>query len=322
MRTRVPAFALATALALLGVGPAAGGEPADPFTGIRVRRDVVYADRPSGPLTLDVYRRADARAPSPVLLFLHGGGWVMGSKQDALPEAYPPVPSQGGRTWPSMLPYLRRGLAVVSADYRLAGVAAAPAAVDDCRQALAWVTAQGAKYGLDPRRVVTIGASAGGHLALMVAFTATSPSRVLGAVDLYGITDVPPLLDTPAERPWATEWIGKRADARAMAQRMSPLALVHPGLPPVLIVHSDVDAVVPYDQGQRLAQALRAAGVSVELVTLPGGVHGFLTASEHARLERSVLTFLERVGALGERASESERRSPQQEGKRQDQQAR
>jgi dipeptidyl aminopeptidase/acylaminoacyl peptidase len=124
---------------------------------------------------------------------------------------------------------------------------------------------------------------------------------VRGAIDLYGITDVPPLLDTPDLRPWATDWIGKRPDARDMARRMSPLTLVRAGLPPVLIVHSDADTVVPYDQAERLVRALRDAGVSVELLTLPGAVHGFLTPGEHARLERSVLDLLDRVGLLAER---------------------
>jgi len=320
MRPRRLPGMLATSLMLLGAVTAAGDEPAGPLAGVTVRRDVTYATTTNGPLTLDVYRSAGARAPSPVLIFLHGGGWIMGSKHDALPEVYR-APSYGDRTWPSMLPYLRRGLAVVSPDYRLAGVASAPAAVDDCRHALEWVGAHGSEHGLDPRRVVTIGASAGGHLALMTAFDADSRVRVRGAIDLYGITDVPPLLATPDARPWASKWIGNGADAQALARRMSPLSLVRAGLPPVLIVHSDADAVVPYDQAERLAGALRAAGVSVDLVTLPGGLHGFLTSSEQARLEESVLAFLERVGLLAEPAKAAG--SPKHEdGDRQRQQAR
>jgi acetyl esterase/lipase len=256
---------LALALAACCATTSAGDAPADPLAGISVRRDVRYATAPSGALTLDVYRPAGARAPSPVLLFFHGGGWMMGSRRDALPEVHP-APSYGERTWPSMLPYLRRGVAVVSPDYRLTAVAPAPAAVEDAEHALAWVSAHGAEHGLDPTRIVTIGASAGGHLALMVAFGAEGRQRVRGAIDLYGITDLPPLLETPQARPWATDWIGRRADASDLARRMSPLALVRAGSPPVLIVHSDADAVVPYDQAERLARALRGAGV---ISTLP-----------------------------------------------------
>jgi acetyl esterase/lipase len=88
-----------------------------------------------------------------------------------------------------MLPYVKRGLALVTLDYRLAAEAPAPAAVEDCRRGLDWISTHGAHYGLDPSRVVTIGASAGGHLALMVAFTNggradAGTGRVIGAIDL------------------------------------------------------------------------------------------------------------------------------------------
>src|SRR5262245_10005188 len=115
---RLPAM-LPTALVLLAATASAGDTPSGPLAGVTVRSGVTYATPATGPLTLDVYRPGDARDPSPVLLFFHGGGWIMGSKLDALPEAYP-APSWDERTWPSMLPYLRRGLAVVSVDYRLA----------------------------------------------------------------------------------------------------------------------------------------------------------------------------------------------------------
>ena len=217
----------------------------------------------------------------------------MGSKLEVLPEVYPGPVYGGDRRWPSMLPYVQRGLAVVSLDYRLAAEAAAPAAVEDCRRGLEWIAAHGAEHGLDPKRVVTIGASAGGHLALMVAF---GPGRVLGAIDLYGITDVPPLLVPPTERPWAIEWIGPAPDREARARSVSPLSLVRAGLPPVLIVHSDVDDVVPYEQAERLARALTAAGVRVELVTFPGAAHGFFTPVERERLDATITAFLRRLG--------------------------
>ena len=83
---RLPGM-LALGLAMFGAAASAGDAPGDPLAGITVRRDVTYATAPSGPLTLDVYRPAGARAPSPVLLFFHGGGWIMGSKTRRAPEA-------------------------------------------------------------------------------------------------------------------------------------------------------------------------------------------------------------------------------------------
>jgi len=302
------AVVLAMDLTLAGTPAPLDAPPSLP-AGITRHRDIVYARGAKGPLTLDVYRSERPAGLRPVLLFFHGGGWVMGSKHDALPEVYPGPVYGGDRRWPSMLPYVQRGLAVVSPAYRLAAEAPAPAAVEDCRRSLEWISAHGAEYGLDAARVVTIGASAGGHLALMVAFGSDGhtgkPPRVLGAIDLYGITDVPPLLATPAERPWATEWIGSGSDAAERARLVSPLSLVRAGLPPVLIVHSDVDVVVPYDQAERLARALEAAGVQVDLVAFPGAVHGFFTPAERERLDAVIVAFLRRLGLVADGADAS-----------------
>lgn len=286
------AIVAAVALALAGPPVRANDFELPLPAGITRQRDVVYARGAKGPLTLDVYRPEPADGLRPVLLFFHGGGWIAGSKRDALPEVYLGPVQAGDRRWPSMLPYLERGLAVVSPTYRLAAEAPAPAAVEDCRRSLEWIATHGAEYGLDATRVVTIGASAGGHLALMVAFGA---GRVLGAIDLYGITDVVPLLAPPTERPWAIEWIGAAPDRDARARSVSPLSLVRPGLPPVLIVHSDVDAIVPYAQAERLARALEAARVQVELVTFPGALHGFFTPAERERLDAAITAFLRRL---------------------------
>jgi acetyl esterase/lipase len=278
---------------------------ASPLAGIAVERDLRYHQAETGPLTLDVYRRSGSSGLHPVLLFLHGGGWIVGSKEDALPEVYA-HPREAGRQWPSVLPYVRRGMAVVSVEYRLAKDAPAPAAIEDCRRALHWIATNGAAHGLDASRVVTFGPSAGGHLALMVAFTNggradVSPGRVVGAIDLYGIVDVEALRADP-RRPWAGQWIGSEPQPEARARRVSPLTLVRPNLPPVLIMHSDVDAVVPYEQSLRLVQALRDVKVPVELVTFPGAPHGFFDPAELARVEEHVVAFLARLGLIDQHA--------------------
>jgi acetyl esterase/lipase len=276
---------------LLGTLLGAAAPPSAHLAGIDVHRDIPYA-RDGRARTLDVYR-ATGPGLRPVLLFLHGGGWIGGSKNDAFPELYP-APRAGARRWPSMLPFLSRGLAVVTLDYRLAAEASAPAAVDDCRRGLDWIVAHGAAYGLDAARVVTIGPSAGGHLALMVAFAPRSP--VVGVVDLYGITDVGALLVKPTPRVWAVEWIGPQPSPATRAREVSPITLVRPGLPPVLIVHSVADAEVPYEQSLRLVDALRGAGVSIDLLRFENTPHGFFDDAELARLEGAILAFLARLG--------------------------
>jgi len=280
------------------VAPDAATVPALP-AGISVERDVVYAEVDGVSLALDVYRPEGRTEKLPVLLFLHGGGWMLGDKRDALPhEGRPAQAFQRGRRWPTMLPWLRHGVAVVAPRYRLSGEAPAPAALEDVQRALAWIGRDGAAHQLDPSRIVAIGPSAGGHLALLLGLAPLPEDapRPVGVIDLYGPTDVADLLPPSRNaRPFARRWIPEGEEQDALLRRVSPLAHVHAGAPPVLIVHGDADDVVPYAHSVRLADALRAAGVRVELVTLPGGRHGFLTEAELGVLERSVAAFLESI---------------------------
>jgi dipeptidyl aminopeptidase/acylaminoacyl peptidase len=119
---------------------------------------------------------------------------------------------------------------------------------------------------------------------------------VIGVVDLYGITDVGALLATPTPRAWAEKWIGPQPGRATRAREASPLTLVRAGLSPVLIVHGVADTVVPYEQSLRLADALRGAGVSVDLLRFEDAPHGFFDDAELARLEEAVLAFLAKLG--------------------------
>jgi len=118
----------------------------------RVDANIVYHTANNHQNKLDVYRPAEASQPTPVVIVIHGGGWVEGTKEERVLE---------------MMPYLQMGFAAVNAEYRLGRISLAPAAVEDCRCALHWVFANAKKYNFDPSRVVLQGGSAGGHLALM-----------------------------------------------------------------------------------------------------------------------------------------------------------
>ncbi len=264
------------------------------------------------PLHLDIYRRKDTGDEKhPVLLFFHGGGWTSGGRRDAVPEDDPRMRGRGpgwDKAWPSMLPYVRRGMTLVTADYRLAPRAPEPAAIEDAFRALAWVGRNGAEHGLDPARVVLAGVSAGGHLALMLGLTEASGTffpvselgdprpSVRGVIDFYGVSDVTDLLVGPNARPFTAQWVPTASAPRA--RRLSPLTYIHSGAPPILIVHGDADGVVPYDQSRRLARALEAAGDRVEFVTLRGADHGWFESDELAEIEAAVLGFLDGLGLL------------------------
>lgn len=307
--------ALAATFATTGALGADSPEPTatpNPLAGIHVEYDVVFATVDGTPLKLDVYRRADdGDASQPVLLFFHGGGWVSGGRADAIPETDPRLSGRSAawnKAWPSMLPYVRRGVTLVSADYRLAPNHPEPAAIEDAFRALAWVTREGASRGFDSSRIVLAGPSAGGHLALLVGLTETSgtffsppdlgvhPPSIRGIIDFYGVSDVNDLLFGPNAKPFTKEWVPSNSATRA--RRLSPLTYVHRGAPPLLIVHGTNDRIVPYTQSERLARALRAEGVRVEFVTLEAGDHGWFEPNQLKQIESAVTTFLESIDVI------------------------
>src|SRR5262245_3816258 len=118
----------------------------------RIYPNIVYSRAGGSELKLDVITAGPDFKPRPTLIFFHGGGWVGGSKDASTLGS---------------LPYLARGMNVVNVEYRLANVALAPAAVEDCRCALRWVYQNARQYGFETTRLVVAGGSAGGHLALM-----------------------------------------------------------------------------------------------------------------------------------------------------------
>ena len=116
-----------------------------------VSPNVVYGVASGQELKLDVYRPRDAAAPVPVAMFIHGGGWVAGTKEGSALNA---------------LDFLKMGMAVVNVEYRLAKVAPAPAAVEDCRCALRWIIRNAERLKFDANRIVAVGGSAGDGAAI------------------------------------------------------------------------------------------------------------------------------------------------------------
>ena len=266
--------------------------------------DVVYKTAGGVDLHLDVYKPRRAAVPTPTVVLFHGGGWVMGTRAAAVL---------------GVVPWLESGFAAVNVQYRLARDAPAPAAVEDAICAVRWVFANAARHGFDTGRVVLTGQSAGGHLALAAAmvppssdmarscparppehvtWSAPPPAwepRVAAVVNWFGITDVVEMLEGPTARSYAIEWLGSPPDRAAIAARVSPLALVRPGVPPVLTVHGDADNAVPHTHATRLHAALERAGVFNRLLTIPGGGHGGFDRAQLATIAEETRSFLDRV---------------------------
>jgi acetyl esterase/lipase len=295
---------------LLTLAPAARGQLSDGAQAaitIASRYEVlpnqVYGTASGRDLKLDVYRPRDATGAVPVVLFIHGGGWVAGAKEASVLN---------------VLPYLEMGWAVVNVEYRLGDVALAPAAVEDCRCALHWVGRNAKKHGFDLGKVVVTGGSAGGHLALTTGMlpasagfdalcasaddpTWTGPwqdqaPKVAAVVNWIGITDVAAMLQGPEIRSYAVSWFGSQPDREAMAKRISPVTWVRAGQPPVLSIHGDADPIVPYEQAVRLHDALAKAGVKNRLLTITGGKHGRFNREQSLLAYAAIREFLSALG--------------------------
>lgn len=271
--------------ALLAPGASAGGETAPG----RIVKDAVYRAVGGRPLHLDLYIHPAARERSgPVLVYFHGGGWARGAR----PES-----------WTGFRPYIAAGFSVVTVEYRLAGAARAPAAVEDARCALHWIHTNAERYGFDRTRIVVSGTSAGAHLALMAGLlpdeNAIDPAECRGAgraaaiVDLYGPTDLTATKDASGARhATVANWIGEGDGADAMAHRMSPVAWLRSDIPPIFIGHGDADPVVPVAQSIDLKRRLDALAVPADLFIVPGGGHGKFDAGSQRAMTARVLAFL------------------------------
>lgn len=271
----------------------------------RVVPDVTYLTASGMDAKLDLYVRRGSATPQPTLIFIHGGGWTGGTKEARVL---------------AIAPYLAMGLNVVNVEYRLAKVALAPAAVEDCRCALKWLYSHAKQYGIDTQKIVVAGDSAGGHLALMTGFLPASAGmerqcgrseyqgqdpvpaemKVAAVVNWYGITDVNELLDGPNMRPYAVTWLGSLTNREEIAKRVSPVTYVRAGVPAVLTIHGDADPTVPYQQGVRLHKMLAGAGVPNELMTIPGGKHGLdcCNAEQRVKVYQTIEAFLRKQGIL------------------------
>jgi len=253
-----------------------------------VELDIAYDRYPE--TRLDILRRKEAAtARRSGVLVIHGGGWVRGDREGMFKNF--------------CLPYLEKGFVVANVEYRLAGVAPAPAAVTDVLHAAQWLRKNSKRYRVDADRIVATGASAGGHLALMVGLTPKGaglgpPAKVAAVINFYGITDVADQLAGPNMREYAVQWVPEQEGRMELARRVSPITWVRRGAPPVLTIHGDEDPTVPYEHGVRLTRLLREAGGDAELLSIRGGRHGGFGDEEMARIYREIFRFLEVRGIL------------------------
>lgn len=247
-----------------------------------------YLDIPYAPLSpfqkLDIYLPDDSHGPFPVILSLHGGAFMGCDKSDM--QVMP------------MLEGLKRGYAVVAANYRLSWEAKFPALVQDAKAAVRWVRAHAVRYDFDPGKIAAWGGSAGGYLASMLGTSAGIPEledlslgnpeqscQVQVVIAWYGPTDFlkmdeqleenglyPPegQRHNEADSPESLLLGGKITEVPERVKAANPETYIRPGTPPFLLQHGTHDAVVPVQQSinfsARLSQLMGADRVKLELI--------------------------------------------------------
>ncbi len=253
---------------------------------VELVRDVVYAERPSAVpgvaprrLTFDAaFPRRGGRAPLPVVIYVHGGGYSGGDKRMGLPFT---------------VAFAEGGYFAVTVEYRLSGEAPFPAAVDDCKAAVRFIRRHAEDLAIDPQRIGVWGHSAGGHLSALVAVTGNSDafaeagdgpgsSAVRCAVAVSGPVD---FLMHGGERAPLPEWLGREEEAwRRNAEAASPLRYVDAGDPPMLLLHGTEDRLVPIAHAEKLRERLGGSGVAVELVAIEGAGHRVADPEAYRRI--------------------------------------
>jgi acetyl esterase/lipase len=258
---------LVVAAAVLGTLAAAACLYAQP-AGVKVEKDIAYGDRERQKLDLSMPKSA---TPTPLLIWVHAGGWEEGSK-----EGYNPVAA-----------FVTKGYAVASINYRYSKQAVFPAQIHDVKAAVRYLRANAKKYNLDPDHFGAIGASAGGHLVALLGTSGgvkelegdgkylETSSAVQAVCDIHGPID---LVKYGSFLPKGSNVVtrllgGDPGDKKDLAVKANPITYLDKADPPVLILHGDKDTAVPLSQSELFRDALKAAGVAHELIVVAGAGH-------------------------------------------------
>jgi acetyl esterase/lipase len=268
-------FVLSAIVLALAIAPVTAGE-------ITVVPNLTYATVGEVNLQLDLAMPKEGDGPFPAIVFIHGGGWSGGSRHAFRMK---------------MEEAARRGYVAATVSYRLTQPDKEtgkpkepfPAQIHDCKAAIRWLRAHADEYKIDPQHIGVTGASAGGHLSLLVGLTDKSDklegdeghldqsSRVQAVVNIFGPTDLSICYQSS---PGAVGFLkafcaGTPEDARDQYLAGSPIQYVSRDDPPVLTVHGDKDTLVPPAQARILDERMKAAGAKHELMILPEQGHGF-----------------------------------------------
>lgn len=257
---------------------------------VKTTYDITYTKAGDQELKLDLAEPAGGDGPFPAVVCIHGGGWKAGNKRD-----YRPLLNE----------LARRGYVAISVQYRFAPKEIFPAQVHDVKAAVRWLRSNAKEHKVDVDHIGATGASAGGHLALMLGVTAPEDglegdvggdapsSRVQAVVNYFGPTDM-----LANDLPEVSQGIlkeffgGSVAEKPEIAKQASPITFVTKDDPPTLTFQGTKDPLVPHTQAFELADAMTKAGVPGRVELLIGAGHGW-GGSEMALTVKETIEFFD-----------------------------
>ena len=238
--------------------------------------DIKYANVGGIDLCLDLYMPSEAEKKPPLLVWIHGGAWMRGSKDSI------------------NLGFVEMGFAMASVEFRLSGVAQFPAQIHDIKAAIRFLRFAASDYGYDATKVGILGVSSGGHLAALTGVTngkndfegevgehLEQSSTVHSVVSYFGASNLTTILDqsTPhglsVRVPALDLFIGGQPEQLPeVARAASPIYHVDSQSPPVFLVHGDQDPQMPINQSHELYGAYKKYGLEAHFEVKHGGYHG------------------------------------------------
>jgi acetyl esterase/lipase len=270
----------------------------NPVMNIFPQGTILYANIPYNNDTLkkhllDIYLPANPKVKLPLVIFIHGGGWLSNDKYADM-----------GYMKKTVAEIISSGFALASIDYRFSTQAVFPAQMKDCNRAISFLYDNAGKYGFDVNRFAVMGFSAGGHLASMVGLSknnnidlffmpgTTRAFSFKAVVDFYGPAE---LIMFPgagdAKSPEALLIGAAPLDRPDLAKAASPVTYIDKNDPPFLIIHGEKDNLVSPDQSRLLSSWLKLAGVQNEVIIVKGAPHfGPMFDSDEVRTK--VISFL------------------------------
>jgi acetyl esterase/lipase len=266
--------------------------------GTVLRGNIPYANDTLKKHLLDIYIPPRPKTSAPLVVWIHGGGWMSNDKYADMGYMKNTVKEIG-----------EDGYVLASIDYRYSTTAIFPALIQDCNQAIEFLYQHAAAYGIDKNKIALIGFSAGGHLASLLGLSNNNnitdfypeqkpvTFKITGVVDFYGASDLISMHKSSANAsdPKNSITLLLGADPShhsALAKKASPVTYIDKDDPPFLIIQGEKDLSVPRAQSELLSERLSSAHVENKLIVVPGAPHfGEMFDDDYIREE--VMIFLD-----------------------------